>query len=70
MNKKEIQLASRNGTLDLLYEQEVNSLIRSKYSISNELAILRQKDAKPAEFAAYNEYVEQCKKDVKAVLYG
>lgn len=47
------------------YNEEVNSMIRGKYSLSEELAILRQRDSKPDEFAAYNEYAEYCKVEVK-----
>ena len=47
------------------YETKIVSLIRKKYSINQELAILRQRDAKPQEFAEYNEYVEKCKEQVK-----
>ena len=47
------------------YENRIVTLIRKKYSINQELAILRQRDAKPQEFAEYNEYVEQCKRQVK-----
>ena len=35
---------------------------------AEELAILRQRDTKPEEFAEYNEYVEQCKEQVKNEL--
>ena len=47
------------------YETKIVSLIRKKYSVNQELAILRQRDTKPQEFAEYNEYVEQCKAQVK-----
>lgn len=47
------------------YNEEVNSMIRQKYSLSEELAILRQRDSKPDEFEAYNEYAEYCKVEVK-----
>lgn len=50
------------------YENKVVALIRQKYNVNQELAILRQRDAKPEEFAEYNEYVEQCKKQVKNEL--
>ena len=50
------------------YETKIVSLIRKKYNINQELAILRQRDAKPQEFAEYNEYVEQCKEQVKNEL--
>ena len=39
----------------------MQTLIREQYSIADELAILRQRDTKPDEFAAYFEYAEQCK---------
>ena len=47
------------------YENKIVTLIRKKYNINQELAILRQRDTKPQEFAEYNEYVEQCKRQVK-----
>ena len=48
------------------YENYVNSLIREKYTLSQELAILRQKDTKPEEYNAYNAYCEMCKIEAKA----
>ena len=50
------------------YENKIVALIRQKYNVNQELAILRQRDAKPQEFAEYNEYVEQCKEQVKNEL--
>lgn len=47
------------------YNEDVNSMIRQRYSLSEELAILRQRDSKPDEFEAYNEYAEYCKVEVK-----
>lgn len=49
----------------LTYEQLVVSKIRERYTIDQELAILRQRDAKPQEFAEYNAYVENCKAQAK-----
>ena len=43
------------------YEERVVYLIREKYTIDDELAILRQRDSKPEEFAEYNAYCEECK---------
>ena len=48
------------------YENTVNAAIRKKYTLSQELAILRQRDSKPEEYAAYNEYCETCKAQAKA----
>lgn len=52
------------------YEQLVVSKIRERYTIDQELAILRQRDIKPTEFAEYNSYVEQCKVDAKEEVNG
>lgn len=50
---------------EIPYEEQVVAKIRERYSVDDELAILRQRDTKPDEFEAYNEYAEQCKADVK-----
>ena len=49
------------------YENKIVALIRKKYNINQELAILRQRDTKPLEYQEYYDYVEQCKKQVKNV---
>ena len=51
--------------MESLYKEEIKRLIRLKYDVDAELAILRQRDTKPNEFAEYNAYVEQCKLQVK-----
>lgn len=48
------------------YENKVVALIRQKYNVNQELAILRQRDAKPQEYQEYYDYVEQCKAEVKS----
>lgn len=50
------------------YNEQVNALIREKYSLSEELSILRQRDTKPDEFTAYYNYAEGCKSQVKEKL--
>ena len=52
------------------YESLVERYIRQKYSISQELAILRQRDSKVEEFNAYNLYAENCKAKAKMEVYG
>lgn len=59
------KLAKKNNAVDAVYENEVIKLIRKKYSVNQELAILRQRDTKPKEFEEYNAFVEACKKSVK-----
>lgn len=48
------------------YEQKVEDYVRERYSVSAELAILRQRDVKPDEFDEYNTYVEECKSQIKS----
>lgn len=50
------------------YKAKVVELVRERYDQDDECAILRQRDTKPDEFAAYNAYVEQCKLNAKAAL--
>lgn len=49
------------------YEERIVNRIRKKYSINDELAILRQRDTKPEEFEKYNAFVEQIKAEEKEV---
>lgn len=50
------------------YNDDINNLIRARYTVSQEFAILRQKDIKPEEFAEYNAFCEECKRQVKEKL--
>lgn len=50
------------------YDDFVDQLIRLKYSVSEELAVLRQRDVKPEEFEMYNTYCEKCKTFAKHTL--
>lgn len=52
--------------MSMSYEEAVNAEIRKRYSVSQEFAILRQRDEKPAEYAAYFAYCEECKAYVKS----
>lgn len=52
------------------YEERVAELIREKYSVNQELAILRQRDGKPEEFELYNAYAENCKARAKEEVFG
>lgn len=47
------------------YDEAVDAEIRKRYSVSQEFAILRQRDEKPEEYAAYYAYCEECKAYVK-----
>lgn len=49
-------------------ETIVNALIRRQYSLSEELAVLRQRDSKADEFAEYNTFAEKCKTIANDIL--
>lgn len=49
----------------LSYEEAVDMEIRKRYTVSQEFAILRQKEEKPDEYAVYYAYCEDCKAYVK-----
>lgn len=70
---KHLKLAKKNReeneqAFNDLYENEIVRKIREKYTVNQELAILRQRDTKPEEFNLYNEFVEQIKAEVKAEM--
>lgn len=48
------------------YDDAVDAEIRKRYTVSQEFAILRQRDEKPEEYSAYYAYCEECKAFVKA----
>ena len=60
------EMQSQTPQID--YNEAVNSAIRERYSVSQEFAILRQKDEKPEEYAEYYAYCEECKKNVKCSM--
>ena len=63
---KTAELSRIKNTIE--YPQLVENKIRTKYSISAELAILRQRNSKPEEFAEYNAFCELCKSEAKNEL--
>lgn len=50
------------------YVERVQNLISERYSVADELAIQRQKEEKPEEFAAYFSFCEECKAEAKRQL--
>lgn len=54
-----------NRIMARTYKQKVACLIGEKYSLEDEIAIIRQRDTKPEEFAEYNKFCEECKTLVK-----
>lgn len=50
------------------YEDQVVALIRERYDQNAENALNRQRDRKPEEFKAFDDYCEACKEQVKQKL--
>jgi hypothetical protein len=50
------------------YDDAVDAEIRKMYSVSQEFAILRQREEKPDEYATYYAYCEECKNYVKSQM--
>ena len=55
-----------NQNMGIGREQMIAEVINAKYSIDDQIAIIRQKDAKPEEYEAFYAFAEQVKADVKA----
>lgn len=68
MTQKEIELAKANGVAEKAYPKLVQDLINERYSVFDEVAILRQRTTKKAEFNTYNDYCEECKARAKELL--
>lgn len=64
------KLVLKNITKEKLYANLVSKLIRERYSVDDEMAILRQRDTKPEEYAYYNAFCEECKRKAKGEIYG
>lgn len=45
-------------------EEIISSVIAAKYSIDDQIALLRQKDSKPEEYQAFFDFAEKVKADV------
>ena len=51
--------------MQLTIDEEIALVIDSKYSIDAQIAILRQKDEKPEDYAAFYAFAEEAKRKVK-----
>ena len=59
------QEAERSYWFNTPYDTAVDTEIRKRYTVSQEFAILRQRNEKPEEYAVYFAYCEECKAYVK-----
>ena len=64
------ELILKNISKDKLYANLVSKLIRERYSVDDEMAILRQRDTKPEEYETYNAFCEECKAKARAEIYN
>lgn len=53
-------------SMRITQDQMIAKVINAKYSIDEQIALLRQKEAKPEEYEAFYAFAEQVKTDVKA----
>lgn len=65
---QEEQAATETEAEAVPYEVKVNDLIRQRYTLSEELALLRQQASKADEYKAYYDYCEECKATAKQIL--
>ena len=73
ISKTDLELVRKSQeTMNQFYSQLVSQMIRTRYSINAELAILRQRDDpdKAEDFRIYNAFAEECKAAAKKIVYG
>jgi hypothetical protein len=59
-----------NKSMRISQDQMIAKVINARYSIDEQIALLRQKDAKPEEYEAFYAFAEQVKADVKKEYAG
>ena len=50
---------------EMSYEDRVATLIRERYSVDDEIALLRERDSRPDEYTEYLTFCEECKEKAK-----
>ena len=70
MNRTHLLIARKNGATEALYADRVVALLRTRYSLSEELSLLRRRDDCPEAFAEYSAFVEECKRTARAEIPG
>lgn len=58
-------ITEKENDKQIEYKSQIDELIREKYSINDEIAILRQRDTKTIEYEEYFDFVEKIKQNVK-----
>ena len=70
MNDQKRLLMQKCGLESAYYGDRVNALVRERYSLSEELSLLRRRDENPEAFAAYCAYAEACKAQARDESVG
>ena len=70
MTNTHLLLMQKNGATEALYADRVVALLRTRYSLSEELSLLRRRDECPAAFAAYSAFAEECKRLARLEIPG
>lgn len=60
IDKVKYQIHKASGTLERYKGDLVGALISQKYSINDQISLLRQKDTKPEEHAIFNAFANEC----------
>lgn len=70
--KNELKLAEKNGTIDRVYADMVDTLIRREYTASDETALARHmiagNESKRDDWERYNAYAEECKNEAQKMI--
>lgn len=70
IDNRTMRMLVKSGRAEEAYSMLVEQMIRARYTVGAELAILRQREDKPEEFAAYSEFAEACKAQAHMEVYG
>lgn len=68
MDKEKYLLAKANGLEDRFRGDEISRRIAKEYPLSAQIALLMDKDSKPDEWAKYQAFREEVKKQVDSEI--
>lgn len=60
IDKVKYQIHKASGTLERYKSDLVGALIGQRYTINDQIGLLRQKDTKPEEHEAFNAFANEC----------
>ena len=70
IDNRTMRMLIKSGRAEEAYSMLVEQMIRARYTVGAELAILRQRDEKPDEFQTYYAFAEACKTQAHMEVYG